>query len=102
MTAGGEYHEPWALRCPNPSAWTGYFDILYHGTLLHRDVHVSVDGDRCYLPMPRDLEDLRVAAGYALVTALLGTLSLGSGNSDFAVYVRRTGLVLADMPWPLR
>jgi hypothetical protein len=34
MTAGGEYHEPWAMRCPNPSAWTGSFDILCHGALL--------------------------------------------------------------------
>jgi hypothetical protein len=38
MTAGGKYHEPWAMRCPNLSAWTGYFDILYHGAVLHRDV----------------------------------------------------------------
>jgi hypothetical protein len=102
MTAGGAYHEPWATRCPNPSAWTGFFDIRYHGTLLHRDVYVCVDGDRCYLPLPRNVEDLRVPAEYAQVTALLSTLSLGSGDSDFRVYLRRTGLVLADRSWPLR
>jgi hypothetical protein len=35
------------------------------------------------------------------MTQLLGTLSLGSSNSDFGIYLRRTGLVVADMPWPL-
>ena len=54
-------HEPWAARCPNRSAWTGFFDIGYDGTLLHRDVFVSVDEDRCYLPLPRNVDDVRVA-----------------------------------------
>src|SRR5580692_9037600 len=69
MVAGGDYHEPWTLRCPNPSAWTAYLDSGNHGNLLHRDVYVSVDEDRCYLPLPRNLDDLRVAADYAKVTA---------------------------------
>jgi hypothetical protein len=102
MTAAGRYHEPWASRCPDPAAWTGYFDVAYHGILLHRDVFVSIDGDRYYLPLPRNLDDLRVPADYAQVTALLSALSLDADGSDLRVYLGRTGLVLADMPWPMR
>ena len=98
--AGGDYHEPWATRCPDPSAWTGLFDILYQGNLVHRDVYVSVDGDRYFLPLPRDLHDMRVPGDYAQVTALLSTLSRHTCASEGLTYLRRTGLVLADEQWP--
>jgi hypothetical protein len=62
----------------------------------------DVDGDRCYLPLPRNLEDLRIAPEYAQLTALWSTLSLGCASGDFCIYFRRTGLVLADMSWPQR
>ena len=100
ITAGGAYREPWATRCPDPAAWTGYIDICYHRTLAHRDVYVSVDGDRCYLPLPRDPDDLRVAAAYAQLSVLITTLSLGL--CDYRANFRRTGLKFADLPWPAR
>ncbi len=40
-------------------------------------------------------------AHYARVTALFSTLSLDSADNDFRVYLRRIGLVLANMAWPL-
>jgi hypothetical protein len=99
MTAGdGDYHEPWATCCPDPSAWTGFIDIFYQGTLVHRDVYVSVDGDRCCLPLPRSPHDLRVAPAYAQLAALISSMRLG--YSDFSTYMRRTGLKLANLPWP--
>ena len=102
MTAGGDYREPWVTHCPDPSAWTGFIDIEYHRTLVHRDVYVSVDGDRCYLPLPHNLEDLRVPPDYAQLTALISALSLGCGDSDLRAYFRLTRLELADLPWPVR
>jgi hypothetical protein len=91
---------PWATRCPDPSARTAGIEIFHYGALVFRDVFVAVDGDRCYLPLPRNLEDLRVAPGYAYLTALLSALSLGSGGSEFGTYARRTGLQLGDLQWP--
>jgi hypothetical protein len=99
-TAGGAYREPWATRCPDAAARTDYIDIFFNGTLVFRDVFVAVDGDRCYLPLPRNLDDLRVAPEYAQLTALLSTLSLGCGDSDFRTYFRRTGLQIGDLQWP--
>jgi hypothetical protein len=40
---------------PRPSAWTVFIDLCHRRTLVHRDIHVSVDCDRCYLPLPRNL-----------------------------------------------
>jgi hypothetical protein len=94
------YRGPGATRCPDATARTAYIDIFYSGTLVFRDVFVAVDGDRCYLPLPRNLEDLRVAPEYAQMTALLSTLSLGCGGSDFCTYFRRTGLKIGDLQWP--
>jgi hypothetical protein len=83
----------------NP-VWTGFFNNFYCGALVFRNVIVAVDGDRCYLPMPRNLEDLRVAPGYAYLTALLSALSLGCDGSEFGTYARRAGLQLGDLQWP--
>jgi hypothetical protein len=99
-TAGGDYREPWATRCPDATARTAYIDIFYNGALVFRDVFVAVDGDRCYLPLPRSLDDLRVAPEYAQLTALLSTLSLGCTSSDFCTYWRRAGLQIGDLQWP--
>ena len=98
MTAGGEYHEPWATCCLDPRARTAFVDIAYHRALVHRGVYVSVDGDRCYLPLPRDSDELHVPFAYAGLTLLLTSLSLGSAHYD--VYLRRAGLKLIDVPWP--
>jgi hypothetical protein len=87
---------------PRPSAWTGFIDLRYNRALIHRDIYVSVDGDRCFLPMPRNLEDLRVAPDYARLIALLSALTLGCGANDYVTYWRRTGLQLGDLAWPRR
>ena len=61
------------------------------------DVYVAVDGDRCYLPLPRDLPDMRVSCVYAQLTVLITTL--GPGVCDYFVYTKqRSRATLAQLP----
>jgi hypothetical protein len=71
------FHEPWATRFPDPTAALAYVDIFHRGSWVHRDAYVIVDGDRCYLPLPLNPDDLRVAPGYAMLIRLIGELSGG-------------------------
>ena len=99
--AGGVNGEAWATRCPDPTARTAYIDVFYTMPLVFRDVFVAVDGDRCYLPLPRNLEDLRVAPEYAYPTALLCRPEPALRRSDFALhYVSPHRPANRDLQWP--
>jgi hypothetical protein len=104
MDFGGSYPAPWVRRCPDPIAWTAFVDVFYHGSLVYRDIYAIVDGDRCYLPIPRSTEDMRVAAAYAAFIELLGRVSFGPSfaPSEYTAYLRRTQLEVAPLLWPAK
>lgn len=43
-------HEPWSQVFPDKNVFGHYLDVRYHGTTIHRDLILSVDGHRADLP----------------------------------------------------
>ena len=47
-----DFQESWINVFPDPKASSHFVDFFYRGTLVHRDVYVTVDGGRGHLPLP--------------------------------------------------
>ena len=52
ITSNPDFKEEWANQFPDPSASSHMVDFFYNGSLVFRDIYVSVDGGRCSLPLP--------------------------------------------------
>ncbi len=61
LTSNEDFIEPWANSFPNPKASSSYVDFFYAGSMIYRDIYVTVDGGRVRLPLPDDRDGKLVA-----------------------------------------
>ena len=58
LTINDDFQEKWVEIFPDKSASSHYIDIFYNGMVVFRIPYVTVDGGRCYLPLPeRDFDE---------------------------------------------
>src|SRR5437899_1133954 len=66
----------WANRFADPVAQSVWLDVRYHGEPIFRVLMVSVDGGRCYPPLPsRTGETRSVPSGYSRLVRLVQRLT---------------------------
>jgi hypothetical protein len=92
-----DFHDDWLKRFADSKAHSEFFDIFYNNALVFRDIFVSVDGGRAYLPAP-DPATMSVPTDYVRMIELIDNLSRGRG--DYSDYLRRAGMSLSNEPWP--
>lgn len=96
------FSESWAEVFPDPKARSHFIDLQWNGIVMKRWQRVSVDGDRCGLPVPRiELDRTNPSqpeitahwiSGYtASLYELVETLEHGNA-SQFSEYLRRAGI----------
>ena len=101
---GRTWKEPWATF-PDEEVRGFWADILYNGMLIGRNLLASVDGGRCYLPMPHPIVDTDGAAptvtGQRVSTFEYNVARLidgiGRGTSEFDTYFAQTGIQIIDV-----
>ncbi len=96
LRAQDDFQEDWCTRFPDPRASVSHADILYNAALVFRAVHVSVDGGRAKLPLPKSRKDLTVPRGYAKFIEITDNME---GVSEYSRYFREAGLTPIDEPW---
>lgn len=82
------------------NARTLLLDIFYEGRLVHRETVVSIDRQRCLLPLPRtwDPPISIPAAQFSLVRLVH---ALAGPPTDYGSYFLESGMVRSDqVAWP--
>lgn len=96
--------EEWANGFSNPKATSEYVDFFYNGILVLREIIVSVDGGRCYLPLPKQ----EIDTGTRTVTRLyvskeksefVRMLNNFSSGRDYDLYLKQSGIDINDGDW---
>lgn len=100
-----EFSEPWTSRFSDPRASSDFIDFFYNRTVVFRDIIVSVDGGRCYLPLPDGVPDSKSPdfivynvskEEYSFLRILD---SLGDKVSEFDRYFEKAGFNILNIPW---
>ena len=88
------FAEPWASAFGD--AHTEYLTLQYNGSIVYRTLYVAVDGERCWLPMPKAGTNA-VARPYHDLVRLINALTR---TIPYDEYIARAGLHVVDEPWP--
>ncbi len=77
-----------------------FLDIFCNGHLTHRETVVSVDRQRCLLPLPKTWDPpLKVSTAQFSLIRLIHALA--GPPTDYDAYFKESGLVRDDsVPWP--
>ncbi len=77
-----------------------FLDIFHDGQLIHRETVVSVDRQRCLLPLPQDWEPpISVPTAQFSLVRLIHALA--GPPTDYESYFKESGMVRSDrVPWP--
>ncbi|WP_437286640.1 hypothetical protein [Sorangium sp. So ce406] len=95
-----DFQEDWANGFPDPHASSSFVDMFYNGTLIYRELYVTVDGGRVALPVPEPRDGrLVVPSAYVRLVRLLNSLEAAYA-SEFDSYFQRAGMTEVDEPWP--
>ena len=86
--------EEWANRHPDSKATGYWYDLIYDGAFIDRNILVSVDGGRASIPPPRAGTSVisRTDYHFAMVHDTLGTLDEYIGRSGLEVAAPRSPL----------
>ena len=99
LTVHADFQEPWANEFPDRRASSHYVDIFFNSALVFREMYVSVDGGRAYLPLPRRAEAHVIPADYARFVCLLNALSFHVSQWD-RYFTQAKFTVIDSAPWP--
>jgi hypothetical protein len=82
------------------NARTLLLDIFLDGQMVHREMVLSVDRQRCLLPLPRTW-DPPVSIPTAQFSLIRLLHALAGPPTDFGAYFEASGMVRSDdQPWP--
>jgi len=75
-------------------------DCCSHGRLVHREIMLKADRQRCILPMPEDWSDKgrKIPSVKVKLARLIHTLA--GPPTDFDTYFQNAGFEEVDAPWP--
>ena len=89
-------HHPYFME----NARSLFLDIFSNGRLTHRETIISVDRQRCLLPLPRSWDNpMKVSAAQFSLVRLVHALA--GPPTDYDEYFTNSGMVQDDsVPWP--
>lgn len=96
--------EEWANDFSDQRAASDFVDFFYNGVLVLREIIVSVDGGRCYLPLPKleiDGKSKKVTRLYVSKhkSKFVDMLNKLSSTYDYENYLSRSGIETVDGQW---
>lgn len=96
--------EEWANKFPDSKAMSSYLDFFYNGVLVLREIIVSVDGGRCYLPLPkREIDDTNYTTKRLYISNVksdfVRMLNSFSNTRDYERYLKESGIELINGSW---
>jgi hypothetical protein len=99
MQSNDDFMEDWANKFPDSHASSYYIDFFYHGSLIARELGVSVDGGRVTLPLPdRDIDSRTYETRRLTVTSqmnsILKLINSMTSSYDYDEYLKRAGIVV--------
>lgn len=105
MTHNDDFYEDWSSKFPDPKASSSYIDFFYNGVLVYRDIYVSIDGGRCYIPLPdmqfngstHKLEKFTVPIEKFNFFRLINSVT---SSYDYDRYFTMTGIEISNESWP--
>lgn len=97
-----DFKEEWANKFPDPKATSSFIDFFFNGILVYRDIYVSVDGARAYIPLPkRDIDDKTYEVKRLYIEKerykFFELINLNTDN--YHRYVKRCGIEFLDKAW---
>jgi hypothetical protein len=95
LSCNDNFSEPWTNSFPDSKASSSYVDFFYSNQLVYRDLCVSVDGGRCYIPIPEIKEKSYVVSREKYQVFEL----LNSSADNYEDYFKKTGIQIIDKPW---
>lgn len=102
MVSNSDYVEPWANNFPDPHTTSNHLDIFYNNSLVIRRIYLSVDGNRCVLPLPgrNENQDLTVERDYYRLIKLVEKLNNDHEfDANFDYYFNQTGIRIIEENW---
>jgi hypothetical protein len=84
------WHEAWVENFPDKQASSHFVDFFYNGMLVDREVYISADGGRAYIPLPK-IDTLTITQWQYEFFGMLDRLER---TSDFDGYLRRAGITI--------
>jgi hypothetical protein len=95
-----DFEEEWTKKFIGREAASEYAELFFNGSVVFRELYVSVDAGKGILPMPR-IPDHTVPADLLRFAALLHGLSgMNQGGWRFGQYVQLAGIRETHEPWP--
>lgn len=101
-----DFVEAWANGFPDPKASSHFVDFFFRGSLVHRDVYVTVDGGRGNLPLPI----VEYNDDYSKIISLTVTQDadsfyrlfnqLENTSYEYDDYRKRAGIEVIPGSWP--
>jgi hypothetical protein len=83
------YETDWTDRFDDKSATVHLADFFYRGNFVHREHYLSVDGGRCYLPLPNAQHQVSQRDH-----DLIAVLDRLEKESEFGNYFQRSGITI--------
>ncbi|MDF1793908.1 MAG: hypothetical protein P1U88_18495 [Thalassobaculaceae bacterium] len=94
------YELPAGQPFAQENARTLFLDIFHEGRIVHRETVLSVDRQRCLLPMPKVWEP-PISVPTAQFSLIRLVHSLAGPPTDYDSYFKESGMVRSDqVPWP--
>lgn len=99
-----DFREDWANDFPDSKAMSSYIDFFYNGVLVYRDIIVSVDGGRCYIPLPNMEFDEKTHKIIDLSVTwqqyeFIKMINKFESSCDYDSYFSRTNIKLIEESW---
>jgi len=93
------FDEDWVHSFADKHATSSFLDVFWGGSLVYRELYVTVDGGRVHLPLP-DKHDgvLTAPESYCALVKLIQDLE-GAGY-DFDEYLERAKIKRTKVSWP--
>lgn len=96
--------EKWANSFPDSRASSSFVDFFYNGVLVLREIIVSVDGGRCYIPLPKrefdnktnEITRLYISKGKSKFMEMLNSFS---STCNYNRYLSQTSIEVSDESW---
>lgn len=102
LSHNDEFKEDWANNFPDPHATSSFIDFFYSGVLVYRDIYVSVDGGRCYIPLPkiiRNKETFKIEKIFITKNRYEFFKIINGNDSEYDSYLRDAHIEVVDGEW---
>lgn len=94
-----DFQAPYANNNPDRHANGMWLDVFYNGALVFRTMYVSVDGNRCNLPIPTNNNGTWEVSNEQADFIFVINAIHGLDRADYNRYLNTAGIAVVNAPW---